>query len=128
MIPKPWMSILETKNKEFWEAMAWWLAKEKRRHLDDVKRIDRDLDRLRKMEIKVPILEKDIWIEIPNKNQFLRLKRLPIINKCRQNVTSKCCGWSIRIIGSTDFIGEKNPKIMTCHYVCEKCGKPCDVK
>ena len=57
---------MATKPIEFWEAMAWWLAKEKRRHLDDVKRIDRDLERLRKMGIEIPELEEDIWIEVPD--------------------------------------------------------------
>jgi len=116
------------KSPEFWRAMAWWLAKEKRRHLDDVKRIDRDLERLRKMEIKIPVLKKDVWIEIPSKNPFLCVKEeSALITNSRQNVTSKCCDRPVRTIGSTDFIGEKNPKIMTCYYVCEKCGKPCDV-
>lgn len=35
---------------------------------------------------------------------------------------SKCCNSSIKV-----DCGEDLGHIGTCHYVCEKCGKPCDI-
>lgn len=42
---------------------------------------------------------------------------------------SKCCGAKVRVVMSKDFFGD-NPNtqtIGTCHYVCLKCGEPCDI-
>lgn len=44
--------------------------------------------------------------------------------------TSKCCGAEAIIEMHPDFYGDdpKTIKMGTCSFVCEKCGKPCDIK
>lgn len=42
---------------------------------------------------------------------------------------SECCLAETTIVMSADFIGD-NPntmKIGTCHFMCLKCGEPCDI-
>jgi len=43
---------------------------------------------------------------------------------------SKCCKAEAIIEMSPDFIGDdpKHMEIGTCHFICGKCHKPCDVK
>ena len=61
----------ETKNliagrpKEFWDALAWLLAKERNRHREDIRKIDRDIRRLMKLGIEIPDPEATIWVDIP---------------------------------------------------------------
>jgi len=42
---------------------------------------------------------------------------------------SKCCKTEIITIMSPDFIGDdtKTMRVGTCHFGCNKCGKPCDI-
>jgi len=39
---------------------------------------------------------------------------------------SKCCNAEVKTEGMPDFIGSR--EICTVHYVCLKCGEPCDIQ
>ena len=43
-----------------------------------------------------------------------------------KNYKSKCCNALVKVEGLPDFHGDKYP--CTAHYVCTKCGEPCDIK
>lgn len=53
--------------KEFWEAMAYFLAKERKRHLRDVERINDDLIKISRLGIDLPDPDADLFIEVPEK-------------------------------------------------------------
>ena len=49
--------------------------------------------------------------------------------KINNNDLSECCDAPVRMeAGLPDFIGDKNPRISTCWYICTKCNLPCSVK
>ena len=47
-------------------------------------------------------------------------------NYSRIFVKSKCCNANVKTRGLPDFFGDKY--ICTVYYVCQKCGKACDIK
>lgn len=45
--------------------------------------------------------------------------------KEKADYVSKCCKAEVKSEGIPDFIG--SDEVVTVHYVCKKCGEPCDV-
>ena len=46
-------------------------------------------------------------------------------DKKMNDYLSKCCNAPVMIYGMPDFIGDD--QIVTVHYTCTKCQKPCDI-
>jgi len=55
------------KPRAYWEALAFFLSKERARHLKDIKAIDLDLFALKEHGIEIPDVDPEIFIKVPEK-------------------------------------------------------------
>lgn len=55
------------KSADYWKALAFFLAKERKRHLRDVDKINDDLLKISKLGIEIPDPDADVFIEVPGK-------------------------------------------------------------
>jgi len=59
------MILINGRPKEFWDSLAYFLAKERKRHKADIDKINDDLLRLSNMGIEIPDPDPLDFIEVP---------------------------------------------------------------
>lgn len=56
---------MDSFERGYWTGLAYFLAKERNRHLKDIANIEKDLDKLRSLGIDIPNPDAKEFIEVP---------------------------------------------------------------